>query len=327
MQDTIVNRSPIFYGWIILFAGTVGYIMTSPGQTYVISVVLEPLLAELEMSRSLVSVLYGAATIASGFALPFIGRSIDRYGSRRMVIAITLLSICSCLFMAGIRNLGVVATTILLTLAFLFLRLFTHGSMTIVSQNVINQWWIQRRGTIMGINGIFWALLGFGASPILIRWLVDGYGWRWTYVIQAFVLLLIMLPVAALLFRNRPEEYGLEPDGGGPAADQDTEQADLKKASHLEVNWTRADALRTLAFWIAALGIAVNGMMITGLFFHMESIFADNGLASGLAALVFAPIAITSAIVNLGGGILADRVPANYLLGGWHSTCLAQPWR
>lgn len=316
INDPFVNRSPIFYGWIILFAGTLGYIMTSPGQTYVISVVLEPLMAELGMSRSLVSVLYGAATIASGFALPAIGSNIDRYGSRRMVIAITLLSIFSCLFMAGIRNSGVLATATLLTVAFLLLRLFTHGSMTIVSQNVINQWWIRRRGTVMGINGIFWALLGFGASPILIRWLVDLYGWRWTYVIQALVLLLIMLPVAALFFRNRPEEYGLEPDGRNTVADQDDEQVAANSLNNLEVNWTRADALRTPAFWIAALGIAVNGMMITGLFFHMESIFADNGLASGLAALVFAPIAITSAIVNLGGGLLADRVPANYLLGG-----------
>ena len=312
--DRIVNQSPVFYGWIVLFAGTVGYIMTSPGQTYVISVVLEPLLADLEMSRSLVSILYGAATVASGFALPYIGRRIDQYGSRRMVVVLTLLSIFSCLFMASVRNVGVVGSAILLTAAFVFLRLFTHGSMTIVSQNVINQWWIQRRGTVMGINGILWALLGFGAFPIAIRWLTDGYGWRWTYIVQALMLLLIMLPIGTLFFRDRPEAYGLNPDG--KQTNKEKADGDTASAEMLEVNWTRADALRTSAFWIASFGIAVNGMMITGLFFHMESIFADNGLASGLAALVFAPIAITSAIVNLGGGILADRVPANYLLGG-----------
>lgn len=314
--DFIVDRSPVFYGWIILIVGTLGYIMTSPGQTYVISVVLEPLLKELEMGRSLVSILYGGATIISGFALPTIGRYIDRYGSRRMVIVITILSILSCLAMASVGRYGTsnMIMPAALFIAFLLLRLFSHGSLTVVSQNVINQWWIQRRGTVMGINGIFWALLGFGAFPIVIRLLVDDYGWRWTYVIQALVLLLIMLPLGALFFRNRPEEYGLVPDGGS-AGDDGGNDEETSSRRTVEENWTQAEAIRTLAFWIAALGIAVNGMMITGLFFHMQSIFADNGLASNLAALVFAPIAVTSAVVNLGGGVLADRVPANYLLG------------
>lgn len=310
IHDSVIARVPFFYGWVILFAGTLGYIMTSPGQTYVISVVLEPLLADLEMSRSLTSILYGVATVISGLALPAVGRSVDRYGSRLMVVGITILSIVSCLFMAAVSNVGTYGTAAMLFVAFLLLRLFSHGSLTVVSQNVINQWWIRRRGTVMGINGILWALLGFGAFPIVVRWLVDLYSWRWAYVLQAIMLLLIMLPLGALLYRNRPEDFGLHPDG------QLSREGDESSLLTTEENWTLHDAIRTLAFWITGLGIAVNGMMITGLFFHMQSIFEDSGLAASSAALVFAPIALTSALVNLGGGPLADRVPANYLLGG-----------
>ena len=300
----LVERSPIFYGWFILLAGVVGMIMTSPGQTYVVSVVLEPLLEELEVSRSLVSILYAFGTLVAGFALPAIGRAVDRYGARPMVIGITLIAIATCFFVGFVQN------AVMLTIAFVLLRLFNHGSLTLVSQNVINQWWIRRRGTVMGINGILWALLGFGAFPLVVRWLVNDYGWRMTYWIQGIALLLIMLPVGALLFRNRPEEYGQEPDGGVAAS------VDAENDQPLEENWTRAESLRTPAFWIAAAGISINGLMITGLFFHMESIFADNGLSATLASQVFAPIALTSAAVNLGGGALADRVPVRFLLGG-----------
>ena len=299
----LVNRSPIFYGWFILLAGVVGMIMTSPGQTYVVSVVLEPLLQELELSRSLVSILYAFGTLVAGFALPAIGRAVDRYGARPMVIGITLIAIVTCFFVGFVQN------AFMLTIAFILLRLFNHGSLTLISQNVINQWWIRRRGTVMGINGILWALLGFGAFPIVVRWLVNVYGWRTTYGIQGLALLLIMLPLGALLFRDRPEEYGLEPDGAlGVATGSETGET-------LEENWTREESLRTPAFWIAATGISINGLMITGLFFHMESIFADNNLSASLASQVFAPIALTSAAVNLGGGALADRVPVRFLLG------------
>lgn len=33
-HSLIVNKSPFYYGWVILAAGTLGMIMTSPGQTY-----------------------------------------------------------------------------------------------------------------------------------------------------------------------------------------------------------------------------------------------------------------------------------------------------
>ena len=52
----------------------------------------------------------------------------------------------------------------------------------------------------------------------------------------------------------------------------------------------------------------------TGLTFHIFSIFKDSGLSSTVAASVFIPIAATGAFVQLGGGLLIDRVPVRVLL-------------
>ena len=62
-HSRLVSKSPIFYGWIIMLVGTLGMIMSSPGQTYVVSIFIEPFIADLGISRSLVSTLYTLGTL------------------------------------------------------------------------------------------------------------------------------------------------------------------------------------------------------------------------------------------------------------------------
>ena len=84
-QSRLVHRAPFFYGWVILFAGTLGLVMTSPGQTYAISIFIDHLINDLGMSRSLVSTLYTTGTMTASIALPLVGRQIDRHGRRSLV--------------------------------------------------------------------------------------------------------------------------------------------------------------------------------------------------------------------------------------------------
>ncbi|MCP4415201.1 MAG: MFS transporter, partial [Chloroflexi bacterium] len=87
--DSLVQKSPIFYGWIILVVGTIGLTMTSPGQTYAVSIFVEHFIRDLSLSRSLVSSLYTIGTLTGSFALPFVGRQIDKRGPRLMVMLIS----------------------------------------------------------------------------------------------------------------------------------------------------------------------------------------------------------------------------------------------
>jgi hypothetical protein len=66
--------------------------------------------------------------------------------------------------------------------------------------------------------------------------------------------------------------------------------------------------------WLLSAGFASISALNTGLTFHIVSIYVHNGLTPTLAASSFVPIAITSAIVQLGSGMLVDRFPAQVLL-------------
>jgi len=303
-DSRLVAASPVYYGWIILIVGAIGIVMTSPGQTYAISVFIDHFIADLGISRGLVSTLYTVGTLTASFALPFVGRQIDRHGSRRMITLIVLVFGLACVYMGFIRN------WIMLGLGFIALRMLGQGSLSLVSKNVINQWWVRRRGMVMGMAGMTAALLGSGGFPNLINWLIPIYGWRATYMILGGMLWTVMLPLGLTFIRNRPEEYGLQPDGTQPR----TASRDAQDNAALEDNWTLPEALRTSAFWLVGAALASMSMLSTGLTFHIFSIFADSGLSAAVAASVFLPIAATAALVQLGGGILIDRVPVRVLL-------------
>ncbi|MFO7541180.1 MAG: MFS transporter [Chloroflexota bacterium] len=305
----VVNRSPVFYGWVIMLAGTFGLIMTGPGQTYAVSIFIEHFITDLGVSRSLASTLYAGGTLAGSLALPYVGRQIDRRGSRQMVLIVSILFGLACVYMGFVQN------AVMLGLGFLAIRMLGQGSLGLVSQNVINQWWVVRRGMIMGISGLLLSLLGLGALPGLINWLVNLLGWRPAYMLLGAVVLLVMAPVGFLFYRDRPEAYGLQPDGVvATVADTAIAPTPPIPIPAAEEDWTLVEARRTPMFWIVAFSSALIAMLNTGLFFHMVSILADNGLPDSMAAAVFVPIALTTALVTLTGGILLDRLPVRVVL-------------
>ena len=286
--------------------GTLGIIMTSPGQTYTVSIFIEHFIADLNMSRSLVSTLYSIGTLVGSFSLPFWGRQIDRRGSRAMVTWIAVLFGLACIYMGFVQN------AFMLGLGFIFIRMLGQGSLGLVSQTVINQWWVRKRGLIMGISGLLVALLGMGAFPNLVYALISAFQWRVAYAILGLVLLFLMAPLGFFLFRNHPEDYGLNPDGIGTSAGTDV-RGDESNAV-LEENWSLQEAIRTRAFWIILIGLSAFAMFSTGLFFHLVSMFADRGLDAAVAASVFVPVALAAAVANLATGFFTDHIPLRFLL-------------
>ena len=100
-QSRIVAWSPIYYGWIVWAVATVGWIASSPGQSFTVSLFFDFFIEDFGLSRTAVSSLYGAGTFAASLALTWVGLQIDRFGNRKMgvviaaffAIAVVLLSL------------------------------------------------------------------------------------------------------------------------------------------------------------------------------------------------------------------------------------------
>ena len=305
----IIDKSPIPYGWVIMIVGAIGMVLTSPGQTYGVSIFLEQIIADLEISRSLVSSLYTIGTITGSLALPTVGRLIDKHGSQCMVVIISVLFAIACAYMSVVRNAAMLA------FGFVGIRMLGQGSLSMVSRYVVNQWWVRKRGTVLGLSAIFTSILGSGMFPRLINWLIPQFGWRFTYVIMGLLVASIMVPLGWLFFRNKPESYGLLPDDGGPLPGLTLLQPDESKNDKpLEEDWTVSEVVRIPTFWLLLGSTSLVDMLGTGLTFHIVSIFADNGLSADAAANLFLPVAIVSVVMSFASGVLIDIMPAKFLL-------------
>lgn len=75
--DRLVSRSPIFYGWIVWVIATLGFVASSPGQSFSVSLFFDHFIADLGLTRTAVSALYSAGTLAAALSLTFIGRWVD----------------------------------------------------------------------------------------------------------------------------------------------------------------------------------------------------------------------------------------------------------
>ncbi|HSM25821.1 MAG TPA: MFS transporter, partial [Anaerolineaceae bacterium] len=295
-KKDLANRTPFFYGWVILAAGTFGIIMTGPGQTFSVSIFIEHIIEDLGISRTLVSTLYSIGTLIGGFTLPWWGRQIDRQGARKMVAVISLLFGLSCIFMGFVQN------AIMLGIGFVLIRMLGQGSLGLVSQTVINQWWVRRRGMAMGFSGLLMSLIGMGVFPTLVYALITNFDWRIAFGILGIAVLLLMLPVGLIFFRNKPEEYHLHPDG---VALPESNELLIGDSHAIEENWTLNEAIKTRVFWILVVGTSSFSLIGTGIFFHLVSIFDTQGLSAALAASVFVPVSIAAALATLLGGYLA----------------------
>jgi len=299
-RSRLIERTPFFYGWIVLIAGTLGSVMMGPSQTYTISLFIDTYITEFGLSRATVSLLYGVATLGASLMLPITGRLVDRYGPRKMMVVVSSLFVLSCVSMSLV--MGVVS----LLLALLMLRFLGFGSMQLVSNNAIAQWFVRRRGTVMGLAGQALAVSLLIWPPLAER-LIQNFSWRAAWIGISLLVLVIAVPMSWLFFRDRPELYGQRPDGDGTI---DSLYPDIAN----EDDWTLSEAVHTGVFWIFMIAFMLMSTVFAGLVFHQASLFAARGLDRQVAVHSYQVMALVSIIGNLAMGFLLDKVSARLLL-------------
>ncbi len=103
-HSSIISRAPFFYGWVILTVSALTRFISGPGQTFLISVFIDPVISDLGWSRTLVSSLYTAGSLTAGVAVIFVGRLLDRYGARIMLLVIGILFGLAALWMSTVNH-------------------------------------------------------------------------------------------------------------------------------------------------------------------------------------------------------------------------------
>lgn len=286
-----------FYGWAMVGIGMLALFASGAGQSHTFSVFLGPVSADLGLSQTEWGAAYGLATLIAAFGLPRMGRLTDRYGPRRMLL-LTAVAL-------GIACVAFGAALGLLTLGILFaaLRFLGQGSLMLNAANLVSGWFERQRGFALSIM-----VLGFSLSmavhPPLTQWLIEQVGWRQAWLWIGLSTWLLLLPAVYLLVRDRPHQVGLSPDG--VATEPDPQRPTL-------TGLTRAEALRTRAFYIICAGLFTLSMLVTTLHLFQVSIFESHQVDPRIAARVFPVSAVAMVIAMPLVGRLLDRFPTRWI--------------
>ena len=306
-SSRLVTVSPVYYGWIVWLAASIGWVASAPGQSFTVSLFFDFFIEDFGLSRTLVSSLYGGGTFVASLSLTFIGRLIDRYGNRRMSVAIALC------FAIVLVLMSFVTGPITLFLGFLAIRGFGQGSMTLVNTTVIAEWFKSLRGRVMSFSIVGFSLFQAIYVPFVARQL-EARDWREVWVLLGISVAVFVIPILLIFIRNKPEEYGLIPDGT-PRSTAKTPTDETSDADDLpEISWTLDEAMRTHIFWVFLIGRIISPAWGTGLIIHQISIFEGLGYAARVAADTYAIIVLVSAGSAIIFGWLVDRIRPGWVL-------------
>lgn len=307
---------------MIAAACTVALVASAPGQTVVVSQFNKSFTESLGLSATKLSTAYLVGTALAAMPLTFVGAIADRLGPRRVMFVVALLFGLACIAAGQARSLPV------LTLCFFGLRFLGQGSLSMLSGHILALWYERRLGTINGFKMVF-AQAGFAASPLVAIGLIHLVGWRWAYAVLGVIVWLLVLPLAAFVLKDRPDEKGQQIDGDQEDGDgqgplhSSQEQADTQGSSvpgeggsprHPDPAFTLGQTVSTRAFWILAGAMVLSGFTGTALLFHSQPILEARDLDPAYSAAMSTSWALAVAALVLPVGFLADRLPPRGLL-------------
>ena len=305
------SRPRFFYGWYIVGVGFLANVASSFALASTLSIFLKPLTADLGISRGVFSLLRSGEGIIGACLAPFIGTLVDRYGGRWLMAGGTVIAGVGFLLISQIDGFAQFAA--------IRLTLVTLGDCMMgymVVNVIISQWFVRQRGRALAFSSMG---VGFAkvCMPILAAWLLVILGWRQTWFVFGLTTMVLLVLPALLVIRRSPEDMGLRPDGDSESvtttssvASRNTEN--LASRPDSDAAWTRADAVRSSAFWLLVITFGISSMGVTGLNLHVYSYVTDLGHSAVVAASVMGVIASMQLASPLAWGFFAERIDVRY---------------
>ena len=271
----------IYPGWLVVTAAFAG-VMVSFGSLLVFTfgIFLKPLSEEFGWSRESISTAFGIAAMTVALCSPVLGRLLDRYGARRIVL------ICMTVFGLAFGSLSMLTPSLgHLYATFFIIGIVGNGTTQMGYSRVVSSWFTERRGMALAL-----VVCGVGVGsivfPWLTQWLIDDYGWRVAYRVLGAIVLLLGIPLTAIFVREHPGAAGRRLTAQGSSVRQ---------------------GLRSRAFWLIVATLFLSSIAVNGAITHLSPLLTDRGVTPASAALAVSVLGASSLAGRLVTGLLLDR--------------------
>jgi predicted MFS family arabinose efflux permease len=291
------------YGWIA--AGLAFLVLLSAaGVRATPSILIVPLQDAFGWSRGAISFAIAVNIFLYGLMGPFAAAAMQRFGIRPVV-----------LFALALLAVAVAASTLItqewqLVLTWgIFVGFGSGIAAMVLGATIVNRWFHERRGLVMGLLTASSATGQLVFLPILAT-IVESYGWKpvaWTVAAVAAA----VFPIVYLLLPERPQDIGLSRYGEVPGA------APAAATGNPIVTAFRilGRAAKVRDFWLLAGSFFVCGLTTNGLIgTHLISACLDQGIPATTGAALLAAMGIFDLFGTTASGWLSDRYSSRWLL-------------
>jgi MFS transporter, OFA family, oxalate/formate antiporter len=289
----------VYYGWAILSAGAFSAFASVPTQGPIVGIFNQPIRDDLGWSATDISIAFVIGSVSGGFLSSVVGRVLDKRGPR-------LVSVIAGIIMAS-AMIGMSRMTepwhwwVLFGIA----RATSASGAQLATLVGIASWWVRKRGRVVGLLGVGQRGGQFIMPLPLVAIMAFG-SWREAWLVLAVIVVVLQILPSALLYRRRPEDYGLLPDG---AAVPDDNSGGVSKASDsVETSWTLAQAKRTRTLWLLIIAQGGVVLCLNSTNLHAAAHLQDRGLSLLQAGTVTTVFAGASMLTVLPWGFAMERL-------------------
>jgi MFS family permease len=286
--------------WRLLLFGFVLMFCSSPGQTYFIALFGGQIRTDLGLSHGQFGAVYSIATLASAMVLLWSASLLDRINLRTFIIAVIAgLAVAS-------LAMSLVQSVIALALVIFLLRHLGQGLMSTTSSTSLMRYLSANRA-----KGNALANMGYSTAeatlPSLIILALLTLSWRQAWQLTSVVLIVLIIPLVVYLLRELPKwntrfEHALLDDS--VSNNHQGRTVDRKK------QWNRQEVLRDPFFYLLVPALVSQSLLYTGFMFHQIHLVEVKAWSLTTWASLYALFSLTTIVMSLVIGALADRVGA-----------------
>ena len=270
-----------------------------------LSIFIVPMTSEFGWSRAGISGAVSVGAVLGALVAPFVGPLFDRHGSRALLVVSAVVVSGCCIALAGTQGL------LWFYVAFSISRLMFSTSFEIGTTSAVTKWFVRRRARAMSLLAMSTGA-GLTILPLVVAAAIDIAGWRAGWLTLAVIAIVLgVLPQWILLVR-KPEDIGLEPDGS--VARSETPAVTARAAGTGEIDFTRAQALRTPTLWLLMAYTLLVFPVQAGVSLHQAPHLIERGISPTVAATIVSSFSLAGALSSLLFGYLGDRVPVRAAL-------------
>ena len=254
------------------------------GSRFTIGLTLKPMANDLVWSRTTLSLMVTVFMVVSAVVLPVIGRLVDRYNPKVILVLALLVSSTS------IALMGLIQTPFQAILLYGVIFALSNAGTSVAPIGVlISRWFPERLGLANSI-----AISGMGVGQLVIILLLtaqlDVIGWRGAFILLAGLGLVLIVP---LMFLGVPTTAH--------------QQVDQSSGGMHNSRGGVSTAVCTHVFWMLIVIYAICGGQDFFVATHVVAFASDQGLTSSMAGNLFALMGLFGLFGVLATGFLTDR--------------------